>query len=787
MPSDVLAELIDSLYAPIGSLVVGWSCSILIGVIVSARTGSAWLAAITAALALIAAARGLLVVSYRSRPVGPDTDLETLRRWEWRWLLGAWVFAGTLGGLCFVCFVQVDDPVAHLLVDATTIGYTAGATTRNAGRPRIAVGQIALTLAPISLGALLHGGSAYLALAVVTGLYFVAAAEIAVYLGNRSLRHLMANREKTALAHSLAAQNLRFDAALSNMSHGLCMFDRRGRLAVSNRRMCELYGLPPGTFRPGMSVRDMLQESVAAGNHPGRSLDEMTVFFEQRLAGGMPSNSKMELAGGRTILLSQWPITDGGSVVLFEDVTERERAEARAQWLATHDELTGLPNRTLFSQTLEETIAAAQTSHQRFAVMFLDLDRFKFVNDTLGHTAGDTLLKEVAARLARCVDPADVVSRLGGDEFIVLLRRAADEEQARTVARAILAAVVAPIVVLGQECRVSVSIGVAFYPIDGLDEQTLARNADAAMYLAKDEGRSCVRMFTPAIEGRSIERLMLETSLRGALERNELVLHYQPKRRLATGAVSGAEALLRWRHPELGMLAPGRFIPLAEETGLIVPIGRWVLAQACLQSMAWQRQGLAPLRVAVNLSPRQFADESLLGDIEQALAESGLPPDLLELEITESMVMQNLARALPLLAAVRTKGIHLAIDDFGTGYSSMALVKQFPIDTIKIDRVFVRDVLTDPEDKAIAEAIVALGKALDLTIVAEGVETEAQEAFLRERACDEMQGFLFSRPLPADELAAFVGAYELSRLKALAATIAPTLRPASASRRAHRT
>lgn len=786
VPPDILAELIDSAYAPIGSLVVGWGCSVLIGVFVSAWTGNPSVAVATALLALVALARGLLVWAYRSRPVGPGSDLATLRRWERRWLVGAWAFAGALGGLCFVCFVQVDDPVVHMLVDAATVGLATGAMALNSGFPRIAVGQIVLTLLPISLGALLHGGSAYLALAVVTGLFSLAGAVIVFQLAHRNLRHLTTNREKSALAHSLAAQNIRFDAALSNMSHGLCMFDRRGRLAVSNRRMCELYGLPPGTFRPGMSVRDMLQESIAFGNHPGRKADEMAVFFEQRLAGGVPSSSKMELAGGRTILLSQWPIADGGAVVLFEDVTERERAEARAQWLATHDELTGLPNRTMFSQTLEATIAAALTHHQRFAVMFLDLDRFKFINDTLGHAAGDMLLKEVAGRLARCLEPDDVVSRLGGDEFVVLARRTTDEAQVRVVARTILAAVVAPIMVLGQECRVSASIGVAFYPTDGLDEQTLTRNADAAMYLAKDEGRSCFRLFSPAIASRSIERLMLETSLRGALERNELVLHYQPKRRLATGAVSGVEALLRWQHPEFGLLAPGRFIPLAEETGLIVPIGRWVLEQACLQSMEWQRQGLAPLRVAVNLSPRQFADESLLDDIVRALAESGLPADFLELEITESMVIRNLARALPLLAAVRTKGIHLAIDDFGTGYSSMALVKQFPIDTIKIDRLFVRDVLTNPDDKAIAEAIVALGKALNLTIVAEGVETEAQEAFLRERACDEMQGFLFSRPLPADELAAFLGAYEFSRLKALAAAAAAQQWPGHASRRARR-
>ncbi|RAI45287.1 putative bifunctional diguanylate cyclase/phosphodiesterase [Rhodoplanes roseus] len=769
LPADVHAELVAALFTPVPSLVLGWSCTVLIAVVVSLRTDNLVLTAITTGLAAIAVARLVLVLSYRRHPIARGAEAATVRRWERLWALGACAFAGVLGLLCLAAFVEVDDPVTHLLVDAATIGYIAGATARNSVRPRVAIAQTVLTLLPIAAGALWRGGVAYQIFAVVTLLYTLAAVELAVTLGRRSLRHRLAHGEKAALARSLAAQNMRFEAALSNMSHGLCMFDRRGRLVVSNRRLCEIYGLPSGSFRPGMSVRDMLVRSVEAGNHPDRSAAELAEFFEGRLVGGMPSCSKMEIAGGRTIQLSQWPIEDGGAVVLFEDVTEREQAVARAEWLATHDDMTGLPNRTLFGRTLDDAVAAARGDGGRFAVMFIDLDRFKFINDSLGHAAGDLLLKEVAVRLARCVGADDVVSRLGGDEFVMLLRGVHEAEDVAVVARAVLAAVAEPIVVLGQECSVTASIGVAFHPTDGHDAETLTRNADAAMYMAKDEGRSCVRVFSPVIERRSFERLVLEAGLRGALERDELVLHYQPKRRIATGDISGVEALVRWRHPALGLVSPARFVPLAEETGLIVPIGRWVLATACAQAVAWQRQGLAPLRVAVNLSPRQFADETLLADIEAALAGSGLPPDLLELEITESMVVENLGHTLPLLTALRERGVHLAIDDFGTGYSSMALVKQFPVDTIKIDRSFIRDVLSNPEDTAIAEAVLALGKALDLTIVAEGVETAAQEAFLRERGCDEMQGYLFSRPLPPDEMAAFVTDYELSRLKVLAA------------------
>ncbi len=311
------------------------------------------------------------------------------------------------------------------------------------------------------------------------------------------------------------------------------------------------------------------------------------------------------------------------------------------------------------------------------------------------------------------------------------------------------------------------SIGISLFPSDAQDEESLTRNADAAMYAAKHEGRNDFRFHSKEIKTQSIERLMLETSLRRALERNELLLYYQPKRDLRRSGISGVEALLRWHHPDLGLLQPSRFIPLAEETGLIVPIGKWVLETACAQNMAWQRQGLPAIRIAVNLSPRQFADPNLLHDIRTALEKSGMPAQLLELEITESMVMLNVERTVRVLEAIRSLGITLAIDDFGTGYSSMSLVKKFPIDALKIDRSFVREIMNDSEDKAIADAIIALGRALNLTVVAEGVETAEQEAFLRAHNCDEIQGYLISRPVPADEFAAFLANHTLMELKAL--------------------
>jgi len=437
----------------------------------------------------------------------------------------------------------------------------------------------------------------------------------------------------------------------------------------------------------------------------------------------------------------------------FARVDEKAQADQRIEYLASHDSLTNLPNRDMFNGLLRRTIDAAERYRRQFAVLFIDLDRFKIINDSLGHDAGDTLLVEIGGRLRRALRSSDVVARLGGDEFVVILEEAAERHEVERIASELLSVLSQPLQLSGHECHTTASIGIAMYPADGADMQTLTKNADMAMYLAKEDGKNGFRFFTREIKTQSIERLTLESALRRALERDQFSLHYQPKVDMVSGQITGVEALLRWNHPELGLVSPGQFIPLAEETGLIVPIGRWVLKEACAQNMAWQRRGLRPVTMAVNLSPRQFADAHLLHDVDEALLASGMSPVLLQLEVTESMVMRNVARAIKVLDAVQSRGIRLAIDDFGTGYSSMSLMKQFPIDTIKIDRSFVRDLPVDTEDQAIAQAIISMGKALGMTVIAEGVETVEQEAFLRSHACDEMQGFLFSKPLPAREMA----------------------------------
>ena len=434
----------------------------------------------------------------------------------------------------------------------------------------------------------------------------------------------------------------------------------------------------------------------------------------------------------------------------------RKQGEERIRYLAAHDALTSLPNRMTFSNLLNMAIQTARRYERVFAVLFIDLDGFKSINDSLGHDAGDELLQEIAGRFSSCVRESDVVARLGGDEFAVLLQEAGDEDQVAAVARKILAAASKWCLIDGQECRVTASIGICMYPAGGQDEQTLMKNADLAMYFAKSEGKNNFQLYSGDIKVHSAERLQIEAGLRRALEQGQFFLHYQAKLDFGTGRISGVEALLRWAHPELGVLQPSRFIPMAEETGLIMPIGRWVLQTACMQNVAWQREGLPPLCVAVNLSARQFANDELVKDIVAALACSGLRADLLELELTESMVMHNRDRAGKAIAAIKALGVRIAIADFGIGYSSLAQIKRFPIDTLKVDRSFISDLASNAENKAITQAIIAMGKTLSLTVVAEGVETQAQQAFLIDHACDAMQGYYFSRPIAHADFADFL-------------------------------
>ncbi|MDX1808960.1 MAG: EAL domain-containing protein [Sulfurospirillaceae bacterium] len=445
--------------------------------------------------------------------------------------------------------------------------------------------------------------------------------------------------------------------------------------------------------------------------------------------------------------------------ISYQLVLSRQRAvkehiahAARVEYLAYHDGLTKLPNRSLFSKLLVDSINYAQRYNRKLAVLFFDLDHFKNVNDTLGHEAGDQLLQEVATRVKACLRDTDTVARMGGDEFVALLPELNEEKYVVIVAQKILTAVASPFILQGQEFYVTASIGISLYPQDGMDEQTLQKNADTAMYQVKEEGRNNFQFYSEKLNAESLERLTLEAGLRHALERNEFQLDYQTKQNIVNGEITGMEALLRWHHPDLGIIAPMKFIPIAEETGLIVPIGKWVLKSACAQNVAWQNQGFPALSIAVNLTVRQFFYEHLLKDLKTILADTGMDAHLLELEVTESILIHDVEKTMRVLTELKDMGIRVAIDNFGIGYSSLSMLEKFPLDTIKIDRSFIRHITGFSTDHAMTDAVIAMGRTLSLNVIAQGVETKEQAEYLRQNACDEFQGFYLNKPLPANQI-----------------------------------
>ena len=457
-----------------------------------------------------------------------------------------------------------------------------------------------------------------------------------------------------------------------------------------------------------------------------------------------------------------------GYLGIVADITQRHAAESRIRHLAHYDNLTSLPNRTLLNEHLAEAIGDAHERHRSVAVLFADLDRFKYVNDTLGHQAGDQLLLCVAQRLRACVRDGDLVARTGGDEFVIVLGNLEEGSMPEDVAERIIASLARPFELCGQQFTVTPSIGITLYPTDGLDGEALIKNADAAMYLAKERGRNNFQFFDHGLSARYSERLELENRLRHALDENQLELFYQPQVDTLSGELIGLEALIRWRQPDGSMIPPDKFIPIAEECGLIVPIGAWVLHEACRQNQAWLKEGICRVPVGVNLSARQFDDTELLATIKSALTSAQLPPAYLDLELTESLVMRNPEHTRSLLMECKKLGLQLSVDDFGTGYSSLANLKRFPIDRLKIDRSFISDIVTEADDAAIAQTIVAMAHTLRLEVIAEGVETEAQLALLRRWRCDAYQGYLCSRPISAADMTVMLRSLRATRMVSLA-------------------
>ncbi len=578
--------------------------------------------------------------------------------------------------------------------------------------------------------------------------------------------------ERKTMAEALSRAQETYRAMVEQAVVGIYRTTPDGKFLSVNLALAKMAGFD--------SVQDFLSKITDAGQiyaDPKRR-DE---FRRLIAAHGEVRDFELEVqprnGKKRTLSLSGRAARDPNGVDLYyegivQDITERKAAEEQVQFLAYYDALTGLPNRTLLRDRLAQALASARRRREKVALLFLDIDRFKTINDSLGHSAGDLLLKEVAKRLKSWAREQDTVARLGGDEFLVVLTGVKDVTGAAIAADRLMKVMSTEFTVQGHLLSASCSLGISVFPDHGSDAEALIKNADAAMYCAKENGRNNFQFFTQEMNNKAVERLTLESSLRLAIEREELFLVYQPQWDVTTGNITGAEALLRWRHPELGLVPPDRFIPIAENSGLIVPIGEWVLRTACAQARQWQDQGLPPLPVAVNVSAVQFRQESFPELVRKVLHETGLPAQYLELELTESLLLSAADTTLSMLHKLKRMGVKLSIDDFGTGYSSLSYLNQLPVYKLKIDRSFVRDITVDPDDAAITGTIISMAKNLNLKVIAEGVENEQQMSFLRQHDCDEVQGYYFSRPLEVGDFSAKVRSTLLPELD-LQATTAP--------------
>ena len=544
----------------------------------------------------------------------------------------------------------------------------------------------------------------------------------------------------------------RYRSLFDNAIEGIFRTTPEGQYLDANPALARIYGYETvaDLARSLCDIRAQLYVD------PERRTEFMRIIKARGLISGF--ESQVYRKDGQIIWISEnaRSVTDEHGVVqhyegTVEDITERKLYEKRIEQQANYDTLTGLANRSLLNDRLQQSIMTAALYGTRLAVIFVDLDRFKYINDSLGHHVGDQLLCEMSRRLSSCVREGDTVSRLGGDEFVLLLNGLGEVDAVASLMERLLDEITLPWITQSGQFDVTSSIGIALYPDDGSDAQTLLKHADSAMYRAKELGRNNFQFFTEELNAMMTERLELETGLRRALERNQFCLYYQPRVDIRTGAITGAEALLRWRVSDQEMMQPGKFIPVAEETGLIVPIGEWALREACQQNLAWQQVGLSPLVVAVNVSLRQFQRDDFLQTVSSVLQQTGLAAAALELEVTESSVMHNAERLIDMLSSIRALGVHISVDDFGTGYSSLSYLKRFPVDRLKIDRSFVQDILVDKDSEAIVRTIIALGHNLGLKLVAEGVESAEQVAYLLANGCDELQGFYYGRPMPAHE------------------------------------
>ena len=559
------------------------------------------------------------------------------------------------------------------------------------------------------------------------------------------------------------------EATLHNIGQGICLFDQDLNLMVWNERYIELLNLPRDLVKEGTPLSDILRFNGERGEYGDVSIQALISDRVAIARRREPYRMERTRPNGRVIQVDHNPMPGGGYVATYTDITERKQTEARMRHLAVHDVLTSLPNRTLFLDRLRQALLSARRFQRGVTVLFVDLDRFKDINDHFGHDVGDLMIQEMGQRLSRIIRDSDTAARLGGDEFAIIQTDVQNIEDTIVLAQRIIDELCQPFDCRGIRLHSTASVGITLFPEDGENPEQLVKNADMAMYAAKAEGRNNYRFFLPSMHERVKERKTIEEDLRNALEHDQLELYYQPKIDCRTERVVGAEALVRWHHPDRGLIMPGEFISVAEECGLINRLGAWVLEKACKQTQIWRDTTLPGLRIAVNLSPAQFQDAELVSSVTRIVKDTAMPEGTLELEITESILMNNPEKAVSTLKELKALGVMIAIDDFGTGYSSLNYLKRFPVSSIKIDQSFVNDIHVDMDDKAIVDAVIGLGHSLNLEVVAEGVEEVEQLDYLREKGCDFIQGYLYSKPLPADTFVTWVTERQSQEPKRIAA------------------
>jgi diguanylate cyclase (GGDEF)-like protein/PAS domain S-box-containing protein len=737
LPRDVYLSLVDSLFGNFAAMLAGGICVAVAATLTAWKTQDPLLWACAAIVLVLGIARAIQMRRYEENK--PKTAAAA-KRWEFQYVVGAVAYCGMLGIWCLIGIGFNDDQTVHLLCAIVTVANVVAGASRVSGQPYIVLSTLLAACAPLALGLLLQNNPYYAAIGILISLFFLGLHRITAGLHETNLKAAIASHEISSLAR-------RFDTALNNMPHGLCMCDGKGRITVANRRLTELLGVPRDLITPEITIRGLLQRCTVVGTLSERNAERVLTHLTHHISGSSDAEPTIETQGERAFEFTVEVMENGGTVVIVEDITERKTAEAKINHMARFDAVTGLPNRSFFHDQLENALRAARTLDS-CAVLFIDLDQFKQVNDTLGHPVGDRLLTSVADRLRDIVRPTDTVARFGGDEFVVFRAGIANMDDAASLAARIVDELGRPYEIDHHQLIIGASIGIATNSREAITADHVMKNADMALYRAKSDGRGTWRFFEWEMAVKAESRRGLELDLRNTVAEEGFELHYQPLLNMKTRRISTCEALLRWRHPERGMISPAEFIPLAEEMGLIGTIGAWVLRQACIEATRWP----ADVRIAVNLSPVQFKRGSVVEDVLNALAESGLPASRLEIEITESVLLQDTPATSAVLMQLRDAGVSISLDDFGTGYSSLSYLHRFPLQKVKIDRSFLRTNGADRSNKLL-HGIARLSADLGMSVVVEGIETDEQLALvLAEPAITEAQGFLFSRPVPKRDI-----------------------------------